>query len=137
MRFSIDGTKTSSQIGYFLDRVIDYQHRYGFSLYGVLDKQTQQLMGFCGLLPWKHDGKTQVELGYRLAKAHWGQGYGTEAARAICNYAQEKLDISEIHILIDPENKRSLSVAQKLGAIYQEQTIFHGIKVNIYCLELL
>ena len=135
MRYSLDGVKTKSQMGYFLDRVIDYQACYGFSLYAVLHKQTHELIGFCGLLPWKHDGKTDVELGYRYSKVNWGKGYATEAASAICSYAQEKLKISEIYCLIDPENRKSQRVAQKLGMIYQKTTVFQGIEVDVYQLQ--
>lgn len=59
----------------------------------------------------------QPELGWALARAHWGQGYATEAARAAREWARAELGIGRLISVIAPENDRSIRVAQKLGAV--------------------
>lgn len=136
MRYSLDGTKTRSQTFHFIDNIIYYYQKYNFSLYAVIKKDNQELIGFCGLLPWKFDGNKEVEIGYRLAKTEWEKGFATEAAVAIVDYAKEQLQLTELFCLIEPENKRSIRVAQKLGMKYQKSIIFHGLNVNVYSISL-
>lgn len=58
----------------------------------------------------------QPELGWALARAHWGNGYATEAAAAIRDWAYESRSIDRLVSLISPDNVRSQCVAQRLGA---------------------
>jgi [ribosomal protein S5]-alanine N-acetyltransferase len=50
-----------------------------------------------------------------LGKKFWGQGFATEAALAIVQHAFQKLDLSRLICLIDPENLASIKVAQRIG----------------------
>jgi RimJ/RimL family protein N-acetyltransferase len=93
--------------------------RRGFGLWAVAprDDDGSQLLGFCGLtvpmfLP---DVLPAVEVGWRFARAAWGQGYATEAARAALRFAFDEHAMREVIAIIDPENARSLRVAEKLG----------------------
>jgi RimJ/RimL family protein N-acetyltransferase len=54
----------------------------------------------------------QPELGWTLRPEHWGQGYATEAARAVRDWYEAELLVS----LIPPDNERSQAVARRLGA---------------------
>ena len=56
-----------------------------------------------------------VEVGWRLAAPHWGQGYATEAARAVLAYGFERLALSEIVAFTTVANVRSRRVMDKLG----------------------
>ena len=56
-----------------------------------------------------------VEVGWRLAKEHWGQGYATEAARASLDYAFNQLQLSEVVSFTTLKNVRSQAVMRKLG----------------------
>jgi len=58
------------------------------------------------------------ELGYTFGKANWGQGYASEAARAVYAYAQMQRDFAEIMSVIHPDNTGSLAVAAKFGVRY-------------------
>jgi RimJ/RimL family protein N-acetyltransferase len=58
----------------------------------------------------------QPELGWTLARAHWGNGYATEAARAVRYWARRECRIERLISLIHPDNLRSQRVAQRLGA---------------------
>lgn len=59
-----------------------------------------------------------TEVGYAFGRAYWGQGYATEAARAVLEYAFRKLRVSRFEIPWDkgPRNPRSFNVYRRLGA---------------------
>lgn len=57
----------------------------------------------------------RCEIGYALASKHWGQGYATEALRAIIRYGFDALDLNRIEADIDPRNIGSARVLEKLG----------------------
>ena len=67
----------------------------------------------------------QPELGWALIRAHWGQGYATEAAAAIREWAHEFRSIEQLVSLISPDNVRSQRVAERLGAV-PTQTVVPG-----------
>ena len=56
-----------------------------------------------------------VEVGWRLARALWGQGYATEAARASVEFAFTRLALDEIVSMTVPANLRSRRVMKRLG----------------------
>ncbi|HUJ55088.1 MAG TPA: GNAT family N-acetyltransferase [Gaiellaceae bacterium] len=70
---------------------------------------------------WAKAGShAQPELGWALARAHWGHGYATEAAAAIRDWAQQRPSVDSLVSLISPDNVRSERVARRLGAIPAE-----------------
>ena len=56
-----------------------------------------------------------VEIGWRLAPAHWGHGYATEAARAWLAHGLGTIGLDEVVAFTDPANHRSLAVMRRLG----------------------
>ncbi len=56
----------------------------GFCFWTLLD-QDGEVIGFTGAQPWPHASfgpVGEIEIGWRLGRAHWGRGYATAAARA-------------------------------------------------------
>ncbi len=133
MQFSLKGVKTRAQTEDFLDWILHQYQKYGFGLYAVIYKETQELIGFCGLCLWNLDNRQEVEIGYRLATAYWGQGLGTEAATAIRDFGWSISD--RLICIIDSANYRSIRVAEKLGMNYEKDTVFKGLKVRVYSLS--
>jgi len=85
------------------------------------------VIGYCGLFFFPDvNGQSEVELGYRLAKSAWGQGYATESARAVRDYAFATLGLKRLIAMIDPSNLASIKVAQKIGMQYEKDVIFAG-----------
>lgn len=56
------------------------------------------------------------ELGYTFHRSSWGQGYASEAARCVFDYARDVLRVPRVVSLIHPDNVRSLRIAQRFGA---------------------
>jgi [ribosomal protein S5]-alanine N-acetyltransferase len=132
MRYSIGGIKTRSQTQDFLNWILSNYEKYGFGLYAVIERENQVLIGFCGLLVWFFEEVQEIEMGYRFAKEHWGQGLGTEAATAVRDYAWQKLNLKRLICIIQPENTRSIRVAKKLGMEHERNMFFQGLNVGIY-----
>jgi RimJ/RimL family protein N-acetyltransferase len=66
---------------------------------------------------WADAGRhAQPELGWALARPHWGHGYATEAAAAIRDWAFAPRAVERLVSLITPDNGRSQRVAERLGA---------------------
>ena len=89
-------------------------------LWATIHKETGEFIGRCGLLPWTIDDVNEVEVAYTIARNYWGQGLGSEAAQAILKYGFEKLHLSRMVCLIDPENKASQKVAEKMGMAWEK-----------------
>ena len=59
-----------------------------------------------------------VEIGWRLAAAHWGRGYATEAARAVLVHAWDVVGLDEVVSFTTAGNDRSRAVMVRLGMRY-------------------
>ena len=100
---------------------IEYMYRfYGYGMWLVFDKETKKLIGRAGL-EHREELNGEVELGYAIAKPYWGRGYATEVCKAILSYAREELGFETIFSLIEPENLKSIHLAQKLGFQFLEE----------------
>lgn len=89
-------------------------------LWATIHKSSGAFIGRCGLLPWSIDGQEEVEVAYLIARDYWGQGLGTEAARAVLDYGFNTLDLPRLVCLIDEDNLASKRVAQKIGMAFEK-----------------
>ena len=99
---------------------------YGYGLWAVCLKESGKLIGRCGIQDCECNGKCETELGYLFDPAVWGQGYATEAVRAVVGYAFSRLEMQSIIALIKPENERSVRVAMRSGMKFQQYVIRNG-----------
>jgi RimJ/RimL family protein N-acetyltransferase len=60
------------------------------------------------------------ELGYTFERSYWGNGYASEAARCVFEYASAVLKLRRVVSIIHPENGRSLRIAQKYGLRHED-----------------
>ncbi len=91
-------------------------------LWATIQKSTGKFIGRCGLLPWTIDGANEIEVAYTIARAYWGQGFATEAARAIRDYGFDTLNLPRLICLIDPQNIASQRVAEKIGMYFEKES---------------
>jgi RimJ/RimL family protein N-acetyltransferase len=100
-----------------VDRIEDHFGQHGFGLWATELSGSDQFIGYIGLaIPRFHAVFTPcVEIGWRLARAHWGQGLATEGARAAARFAFDRLGLPEVVSFTVPSNVRSRRVMEKLG----------------------
>ena len=72
------------------------------------------------------------ELGFTLAKEHWGQGYASEAAGCVFRYVRSERKLGKIMSVIDVDNHASLAVARKFGVEFFEQVELSGHAFDRY-----
>lgn len=89
-------------------------------VFGIELKETGKLIGSLGLVDDPKRANPNVKmLGYSLGEAYWGNGYMTEAARALLRYGFEVLELDLISAYCYPFNERSKKVLRKLGFVYE------------------
>ena len=107
---------TREQSDQMVDRIEELFDRHGFGLWAVEVQGGDPFIGFTGLAPLNaqvpHDG---IEVGWRLARAAWGHGYATEAARASVAYGFEHGGLDEIVSVTAVINTPSRAVMERLG----------------------
>lgn len=86
----------------------------GFSMFSLIERETGRWVGRVG--PWKPEGWPGTEVGWGVSRGFAGKGYAYEAAAASMDYAVDVLGWTDIIHTIDPENERSIRLAQRLGS---------------------
>lgn len=105
----------------------------GYGTWMVLRRTDGALLGRVGL--WNPEGWPGLEVGWKLVRSAWGQGYATECARAAIAWAWSELEVSRLVSMIDPRNERSIAVARRLGMTPWRDHEHHGTPVVLYALE--
>jgi ribosomal-protein-alanine N-acetyltransferase len=114
-----------------LERLIAHQDRHGFSIWAVTERDSGSVLGDAGLVHWAHRGP-EVELAYRLGKAHWGRGYATEAARAWVEAGLGELGLGRIVAVTYPDNIASRRVLEKSGFRFERLADYDGTEICLY-----
>lgn len=83
--------------------------------WGLFSKKDGSLIGSCGYHCWHQAESSSIELGYDLAKAHWGQGLMAEALLAVIDFGFEGLGVSKIEATPHKDNQRSIVLLERLG----------------------
>jgi ribosomal-protein-alanine N-acetyltransferase len=127
MHFS-DGIQSKGWVQNWLHTCLEYYYQtWGFGPYAVVERSSMDVIGYCGLFFFPDvGGQAEVEIGYRLARATWGKGYATEAARAVRDFAFDTLSIKRLIAMIDPSNIASIRVAEKIDMHYEKEVMFEG-----------
>ena len=99
----------------------------GWGFWAVELKQSKEFIGFLGLhkpqsnLPFS----PCVEIGWRLLKDHWGNGYATEASGVALRFAFNELALDEVVSYTTVSNTRSRAVMERLGFYDTKQNFAH------------
>ncbi|MFB7374387.1 GNAT family N-acetyltransferase [Streptomyces sp. NPDC056222] len=112
----------------------------GFGLFAVELLGSGELIGFAGLsvpgfLP---ELAHEVEIGWRLGRPFWGQGYASEAAHAALEFALQDRGLDRVVAITHISNSASEKVIHKLG-MTPEREIEHpafGVPLRVYAIDL-
>jgi RimJ/RimL family protein N-acetyltransferase len=112
---------------------------HGFGLWCVEPRdEPVSCIGFAGLaIPaFLPEVLPAVEIGWRLARSHWGRGLATEAAIAVVAYAFDDLGLERLVSIRDPDNDASGRVMEKLGMVHERDTVVpaSGVNCSVYVL---
>ena len=123
-----------SQVSALMSRSGADWSEHGFGLLAIVERDSGRLSGEAGL---QHlEAGPDIELGYTLARAAWGGGYATEAARAVLRWGFAGLHLHRIVAVADPANAASLRVLDKLGMTRRGRRECYGAVMEEHALSL-
>ena len=132
--YAYEGAFSDVEVQEWLDRQISRYRKWGFGLWAVILKETDEMIGQCGLTmqPWKD--KEVLEVGYLFRRIYWHNGYAVEAAKACKRYAFETLDAKEVCSIIRDTNIASRNVAVRNGMTIADSWMKHyrGVDMHHY-----
>ena len=111
---------TDDALRYLRDGPIDSYQKNGFGLNAVIERQSQRCIGMCGVL--KRETLPEPDLGYAFLPDYRAHGYALEAARAVLSHAGRSLHLQSVLAIVQPDNAASISLLDKLGFTFQQQT---------------
>lgn len=94
---------------------LDNYRDYGFGLWAVVLKESGEFIGDCGVTMQMIDGEKLPEIGYHIHKKFWRRGYGSEAARAVRDWAFTHTDYHCLYSYMKYTNVGSYSTAMACG----------------------
>lgn len=99
----------------WIEKNIQSYKKYGFGIWAVTVKETGKFIGDCGLTIQEIDGEMLPEIGYHIHKEYWRQGLGSEAARAVRDWAFENTKYDCLYSYMKYTNAASCAVALANG----------------------
>jgi len=124
---------TRAESDALVDRIEGRFEESGFGLWAVEVPAVAPFIGFIGLAPIPDDlpFAPAMEVGWRLARRHWGQGYATEGARAALRCGAETFGINEFVSMTARSNLRSQRVMRRLGMVRHERDDFNHPRIPV------
>jgi len=123
MRFG-PGVQSEHWVNDWLRGCLENYHTLGFGPWAVVEKMSRHVIGYSGLFHFPDiDGRSEIEIGYRLARSFWNRGFATEAVLAIRDHGFNVLCLPRLIALIDPNNAASIHVAEKAGMHYEREVM--------------
>ncbi|ASN28402.1 N-acetyltransferase [Streptomyces pluripotens] len=109
----------------------------GFCLWTLLD-ESGGVIGFTGAQPWRPNWGPvgEIEIGWRLGRAHWGKGYVTAAARKTLERVRAA-GVPNVVAMVRPGNERSIAVTRRLGMEPAETYTRPPLDEPVRCFRLL
>jgi len=128
----LPGPLTYEETKAAIERFVRHYKKHGFCLYAAEIKLTQQFIGWIGLsIPaFSAHFMPAVEIAWRLDSKHWNQGYATEGAKAVRDYAFTTLNLDEIVSFTTIANKASRRVMEKIGMHHNKKDDFFHPKLD-------
>lgn len=114
---------SDNDVQIWLDRQIKRYEKYGFGLWAIILKKTDEMIGQAGLTIQSYRNTEVLEVGYLLKEKFWHCGYATEAALGCKKYAFEVLGSHSVYSIIKADNIASIRVAERIGMSKEDEFI--------------
>ncbi|ESQ16040.1 MAG: GNAT family N-acetyltransferase [Thiohalocapsa sp. PB-PSB1] len=135
MEFSSNGALTAADTLRFIERCRGSYKQHGHGQWALIEKQSGDLIGFCGLSHATVDAADVVEIAYRLARNQWGKGLASEAAGKVLDYGFSICNIESIVGIVSHRHRASIRVLEKVGFQWFYRTRYSGWDVRVYRLS--
>jgi len=111
----------------------DAYEKTGIGRYAVIRREDDAFLGWCGLK--YNEDVDLVDVGYRFYPKYWGNGYATESAEAVLDYALNTLKIPQLIARTHADNIRSQKIAKNIGLLPIEEITHQGVKIIVHHLN--
>lgn len=132
MRYITGGTPwTGERVRRFVAKQIARHAAEGYCRWRLEEKSTGLTIGFCGggRMPGLADD--EVEVGWWLARSHWGRGLATEAARAALSHLFHQIALPRVVSMAMVDNAASLRIMDKLGYRFLRHMTYNQFPVEL------
>ncbi len=119
---------TEAELRSLVEGAVNAWHTRGYGRWSIFDKETNDFVGFAG---FRCEGGVP-ELIEIVHERYWGNGYATEAGRAVLDHGFTKLGFSVVCAFTRPANDRARTLLEKIGAEFTGYVDFHGIEGAAY-----
>lgn len=128
MQFSDHGVLNEEQQAAWFQAALGSGNKHELPrVFAIERKRDRQIFGYISL--GSDPGRVQpsdVEIGFRLARNAWGQGYAAEAVTALIEKPLLEKRPDRFVAIVDPHNSRSVHVLSKAGMSYRYDVMFEG-----------
>lgn len=115
----------------WLNKQLNRYSQFGFGLWAVVLKETDEMIGQCGLTMQDFKEKQVLEIGYLFQRQFWHKGYASEAAEGSKQYAFDVLNEVEVYSIIRDINTASMNVAIRCGMTIRGRIVKHYYGVDM------
>jgi RimJ/RimL family protein N-acetyltransferase len=130
-----DDPDPKAQCQVWFDRtLLRYREKRG-GMHVLNHTKTGELIGQCGIILRTVDDIAEVEVGYAIMPRFQRQGFATEAAETARDWAFHNLDFESVISMIHRDNHNSIAVAGKNGMIFDKETEYENVPVQIYRID--
>lgn len=109
--YTFDKTRVQN----WINKNIERYKELGFGLWAVCLKDTNEMIGDCGLTIQKIDGESLPEIGYHIAKNQQKKGYAKEAANSVKEWVLLNTNFAEVFSYMHSDNIASINTAKSIG----------------------
>ena len=114
---------------YILTRFIKTYAESDLGFYGLVLKNSNQIIGVAGLID--RDGIDHVDIGYGILPEFRGKGYAFEATKAVYDYGYKDLKLDKIVAIVNPDNPSSIKLLSKLGLEFEKMIRLPDEEIDI------
>ena len=136
--YAYEGAFDDQEVQAWLDKQLENYRQYGFGLWAVILKETDELIGQCGVTWQAFEDQKVLEVGYLFQRAFWHNGYAIEAAQACKGYAFDQLHAEEVFSMIRDTNVASQKVAERNGMTRRGKFVklYRGVSMPHYAYSI-
>lgn len=116
---------SDDEIYAWINKRISHYNKFGYDYFIAVSNLTGKVIGQIGLVHETVNDEHCIALGYILNKKFWHNGFATEAANAMLQYAFSVIKAPKVIATIRPENIASINVANRLGMLKTGEFIKH------------
>ncbi len=133
---TLGGVLSPRQVAALTDTMAQHWGRHGFGYWVWREKATGAVIGRGGLSRTRVGGRDEVEVGWAVVPARWGEGFASELGGASVDHAFTALGLDELVAFTLPANHGSRRVMDKLGFEYERDIEHAGLPHVLYRLRV-